>query len=663
MAKSRKLTVKLSYTTIAFTGSAKAGKTNFLNLLWKKKFVPYHNSTGVATSNHIISVKQAGISGSGKWIEMTHDTMLVQLKDYFLSVQMLHSPSEVIKSNIPLSILSGSLKLKTTGQCLVEGDIAQSHDSPDTPQLGKVWNMINLLDTGGQPEFISVFPAIKSSVALTFIILKLKGGVKSLNEPVLVVHSVDGEQSHDPYPLSTTNLDFIKLLMASSSVTIPPIMSSRKAENINKKKCYQCYVGTHADEASKKDIESIEKKLDDVAKKLNCDKFLWEREKKNSILFPVDNTTAGSDKEDPIAEEIRNMIHELVERQITHDVPIAWLILLLEIQKFTRERNVYFISFEDVIKISQNGGLSENDEKTKNALQFFHDMGVLLYYHSVPGMCEYVITDHQWLFDKLTSIVKITFTRSGFDKKAIEEFKYEGILQKEFIQDIKLQVTIPPKHFLQLLISLKVVALITEDKYFMPCVLPNYTSDNNILEKYGNLQCSELLVQFSDCPLPPGFFCCLVVEIFQNLPENWESPLSSKEKRHTFKDLITFHTTDTCHAVSLFDKVGYIEVQIRNKDESTFIHYRVKEILIKALINTCFHLRLKYVQLRYGFYCHCGEVREKHLAMLPKKFNSATKQIKCDKTTSKITDEQAVWYIQHQKVLFICTGCLHDMIS
>jgi len=69
-----------------------------------------------------------------------------------------------------------------------------------------------------------------------------------------------------------------------------------------------------------------------IAHELKCEEFLWENEK-HSILFPVDNTTAGTDKEDPIAEFIRCRIHELVEKRDVYDVPVTWLILLLQMLK------------------------------------------------------------------------------------------------------------------------------------------------------------------------------------------------------------------------------------------------------------------------------------------------------------------------------------------
>jgi len=200
-AKSSGLTLKLSRTTIAFTGSAGAGKTNFLNLLCKRKFVPYHYSTGLAMSENI-SIKRVGVLGSLQWIEMNYETMLRQLKSYLSSIEMMPTSSETLQNR--------SQDVKLDGQCLVESDITRFHTyHSSTPLLGEVWTMINLLDTGSQPEFISLFPAIKSSIALTFVILNMKGGAKSLDELVVVIHNQGWWQSYEPYCLSMTSLNFL----------------------------------------------------------------------------------------------------------------------------------------------------------------------------------------------------------------------------------------------------------------------------------------------------------------------------------------------------------------------------------------------------------------------------------------------------------------------
>ena len=648
-AKKNGSTLKLSYTTFAFTGSAGVGKTSFLNLLNKREFLSHHHSTGVVESEHVITVRQAGVVGSGgksKWIELNHHSLLQQLSKHLQKVSLPKttnenrlrkaislpnmynallnsngSASKVISKTISLINLPSPPSIVNIKKCPVEDDIARA--SIVTPSLGEVWNMINLLDTGGQPEFVNLLPAISSSISLTFIVLNMERGVKAIDEPVLVVHSERGKQSFEPYHLGLTNLDLVKRLMASSknsglktALPIQPAHKGVESDNI-----YQCYVGTHADKVTATDIHEIEHKLESVAHELKCRKCLWECDE--NVLFTVDNRTAGRDDEDPNAELIRYRIQNLVEKRNVYDVPISWLIILLEIQRLCTERKVSFVLYNEALYICREGSLCHSISEFQRALLFFHIMGILFYYHEVPGMCKYIIVDHQWLFNKLTSLVKVSFPRSGFDHESISQLKNEGLFVTSLIQKIHLEKDIDTESFITLLIHLKIIAPIDKETYFIPCVLPSYSfqdSGHDILDQYGHLQYEQLCVQFSHCPLPQGFFCCLVVEIFQTLPKNWVQPrASTKYRHHTYSNLISFHTSDTGHSVSLIDRIGYLEVQIRHTEDALPIHNEVREFLLLALNSVCNRLQYENKQLETGFLCrNTTHITENHLAVLPK---------------------------------------------
>ena len=60
------------------------------------------------------------------------------------------------------------------------------------------------------------------------------------------------------------------------------------------------------------------------------------------------------------------------------------------------------------------GKVSRNEGKRiitsiQLGLQYHHLLGVLIYFDEVPGLCDYVIMDHQWWFDKLSNIISNTF--------------------------------------------------------------------------------------------------------------------------------------------------------------------------------------------------------------------------------------------------------------
>ena len=642
-AKESGLTIRLRYTTVALTGSSAAGKTSFLKLLNKKKFTTEHHSTYVAESKQVVYT--AGVVGSGiksQWVELSHETMLEQLGSYLRTHTEMSYPilgNEGIKRHAP--------------KCQVEDDIAENASKhflsfEKSPSLGDIWKIVNFLDTGGQPEFINLFPTISNSIALTFIILNMCRGVKSLDEPVKVIHSEHGKQSYKPYHLHYTNLDLIKLLMAFSNDSS---LKSKSPLLPNRSTSYQCYVGTHADEVSEEEIQAIESKLKYTADELKCSKCLWELDKK--VLFPVDNTTAGGKNEDPIAGIIRSRIQELVENSNIYEVPITWFILLLEMQRICAEKNISFLSYMEAVNIWKFGNLSQDEREVQSALLFFHHMGIILYYHEVPGMCQYVIINHQWLFEKLISLVNLTF--KGFCGYTVSlVLKYEGVLMRSLVEQINLDAGINTECVVALLQHLKIVAQINEQHYFMPSVLHSFKSRTNILDQYGSIQYTELLVHFVNNPLPRGFFCCLAVNIIQNLLPNWARLIYNvhNKMQHTYNNLITF-STSTGHYISLIDKIGHLEIQIRHRKHSPPIHYDVRCFLSKSFDQVCSYLKLDNEQLYYGFLCNCGHTKgsKNHIASFPKELDSVPHWIKCSYSRMELTPSHLIWLQPLQKVI------------
>ena len=139
--------------------------------------------------------------------------------------------------------------------------------------------------------------------------------------------------------------------------------------------------------------------------------------------------------------------------------------------------------------------------------------------------------------------------------------------------------------------------------------------------------------------MPHGFFCHLIVELFRNIPKGWHLPLGpTEEMQHVYNNLITFPTTSG-HAVTLFYKIGYLEIQVRQEGSlPTIIHCDVQHDLDKALKSVSHHLQLNKKQLHYGFYCECK--RMQHFA----KLTSPTDYIiYCGYGKTKLTEDHRVW--------------------
>ena len=226
----------------------------------------------------------------------------------------------------------------------------------------------------------------------------------------------------------------------------------------------------------------------------------------------------------------------------------------------------------------------------------------------------------------------------------------EGRLNINIIKNLKVDLQgIDPLCFIHLLDHLNIIAPIYPKlkDYFMPCVLPSFplmkSSEKVIyLDRcYGIIHHEPLLVGFKNGPMPHGFFCQLIVELFRRLPTGWDSPLlSTSRMQHVYNNLITFPIASG-HTVCFFYKIGYLEIQVRHKkSQPRVIHFNVLRELDKIVRKVSECLELNKEQLCYGFYCKCEDMQ--HFAKL-KSLTFLTDYICCGYGYTEMTENYTVW--------------------
>ena len=487
---------------------------------------------------------------------------------------------------------------------------------------GRKLNIITILDTGGQPQYIHLLPAINIHPTVNFVIHDLS---KNLNDQVQVEYNKNGKQVVSPYHVEYSYLNMIKLLMsavndsADKDTSYGQELKLNTIEGADNDSCL-CLVGTHKDKVGDEVIKGTATTLTTLVNDMKCKATVWRNEDE-TVLFAVDNTTAGSEKEDYVASVMRKNIEHVAANRDVHEVPITWMLLELEIKKFCEQNSKAYISFEDCFKLARNSGLISSDEELKNALNYHHFLGVLLYFKDIEGLCNYIIIDHQWWFDKLSSIICLALNQ-GFYHDAVDELKYQGKLSKKLLEHIPWDKNdIEKRYLISLLYHMKIIACldIKNETYFIPFVLPTYNpQESETLNQYGNIQGKPLLLQFYSGLLPRGFFCSLVVHLLRL--EGWQFHTSNDRKKHRiFNNMITFCLPDA-FSLLLFDKVNYLELHIRHraKELQSLIHYKVYRSLVPVLEKVCKHLKLNIERLRCGFLCPCKKgSSEDHIAFLP----------------------------------------------
>ena len=651
-AKENNLLLKIRHSKVLFCGSSGAGKTNFINLLLNKNFVEDHKSTGVTESHQLMATQVTINLGSGgeqhnfdvfdydtqikclNWClktgkyeksklsgKNTKDQETTSLQAHTNNKPKLEVQQETGIQIHPTSNSDDRLQKSST----VKDEIASVTDTPPG-EPPDVWELLTFLDTGGQPEFITLLPTLNSSAMITFIVHSMEGGVEHLTDKITVY-----ENGEEKYKGDYDYYHLIKMLFSMRKIKTEQIFEKLLVDKDKKsdRKCYLSLVGTKSDLVEgnlDKVVELIRKKLKQIIRTGERESLLLQVGGQSFV--PVTNLGTAQDKRDPMADKFRNCIYDCLQKRDVYHIPIVWCILELEIQRRTLQENKKVIHFNNVIEICKELDLIENEEDIREALQFLHHIGVFLYYGSdleLKNIEDIVITNYQWVFQNLTQMVKA----ANSNKSVFEQLRLNGILKEQAISNINWKLeNVKKEYFLKLLEKHGIICPTKKDgcEYFMPCVLPTCDNKQKILENFGT-QCraSCLLMQivyekcdekslFTDdgCYLfPTGVFCYLINQLRLNNPA-FQVQLSNDDDRSpcVFNNLITFFDEDRCCYVVLINELMYMKVELRQFNyeainESAFPE--IKSVIKFTLEKACKELKLDASDVRIAFQRSIGD--------------------------------------------------------
>ena len=205
-ARDANYSIPVRYGKVLFCGASAAGKSNFLNLLMEDDFQSMHKSTEVLKPHQVTVAMKALISSNKDEVEfkrMNIEDEILQLESYLLDK---HTESIPAKGKIENNLKGDSERkipdTKTVGKAPKTETETKTIDSTEDDDMAianvistrlpkkdpnDVWDILTFMDTGGQPQFISMLPAVNSFAMITFIIHKLReGGKESLRRIVEV---------------------------------------------------------------------------------------------------------------------------------------------------------------------------------------------------------------------------------------------------------------------------------------------------------------------------------------------------------------------------------------------------------------------------------------------------------------------------------------------
>ena len=496
-------------------------------------------------------------------------------------------------------------------------------------------------DSGGQPEFFDVMPALTTIPTGNIMVFNL---TKDLDSKIDSEFYEEGESSQSQYQAHYTTAELMKTAIANiqSYSAAEKISSDISIASSGSNAGCLLVVGTHLDLCDK----TNHKKQQMITKmeRVMCNDILAGKpmqmvhcDSDGRIIHCISNKdSVGRDK---AAQKIRTAIEDMSKQheKSYSEVPINWLLFQLEIQLEMQHTGKEYIGWNKCVEIAKDCYIKENE--VGSVLMYFHELGILLHYKEVDGLKDIIFSNPQWLFDQLTELIKFKYKATPMIQKNINK----GILDKRdlckfYSKKLDLKGELKFENLLELFAYLKIISKLPNkpDQYFMPALLNPAPTNISLQEQIGKKVHDTMLVKFKDRYFPRGMFCCLVTQLSQS---GWEIQCTQ-----AYKNLIVFQDLPNQNIV-LFDKIKYMEVEMHCNKENDFQtnHYEVCIALHDCLTKVCKMFQMN-CDFELGFFCkNC----KTFAGVKPlNQYSFSTKYFcrECE-ISFKLNDGQLVWFL------------------
>ena len=391
---------------------------------------------------------------------------------------------------------------------------------------------LNMGDTGGQPEFMDMQPALTVGPALYLFFCKLTDDLDSLYKvsylsPSTGESTVPRESAYTAKEVLFTSLASIACFRSSSSTSLEETTSSTADQllaSCNESIAY--IIGTHKDLVSEEQIDEFDEKLQQCIRPTDFfEENIVQFTSEERMVLPVDNMHGGSSE----VNQVRKVLEESLKRHFKKlSIPASWLVLSLCLRK-REERTA---SLESVLQLASELGIPQSEAMV--ALWFLHHYaGVLMYFPNLPELKDTVICDNQIIYDSATNLIINTFKFRSVGKAASERFRKTGQFSLRDIRRATAGVSgdyIPIEKLVKLLAFLNILVsfvkststslssrtLSSGEMYFMPSVLLNATHEEMASwwdDSHRQVSPAPLCITYQCGFVPIGVFPAMIANL------------------------------------------------------------------------------------------------------------------------------------------------------
>ena len=497
-------------------------------------------------------------------------------------------------------------------------------------------------DTGGQPEFQEVLPALVAGPTIFVLIFNL---AKGLGARYTVTYHTSDKETY-PYKSSFT-VKNVFMQCLSSIASYHNALSQDVA--LRDSKCRVpplsvLVVATHKDLVKEAEVIEIDKELKEAVEPTSLFRngcIEYSPDEKDQLVIPVDNYNEKND-----STSVRKVVENIIRRKKGGEespykiiFPVNWLALEL----WLRNMNQSTVKYEECIWIAEKCNISKKDLRAC-LLFLHHQTGTIRYYHRIEELKNTIIIQPSVIFEAVSELITNTFARKNFDRPEIKAFESLGLFKRGTLKSIfekhqdKLQISCDA--FLALLKYLNILGPVHDPDYdyFLPCALVHAPDPPP-----SEIHLDPLLVLFKGGFVPKGIFSALLAYLVREL--EWRirrcrgSPLLFRNQASFYTNSkddncpVTLKATDECF-------------EVRNEAVCTMDCYNVCKHLEEGIINVCKSLRYdeSFCAQKYGFYCNLPECAQdkKHCAEVDCK----EMKIECPRTRKKysVSKEREHWF-------------------
>ena len=451
-----------------------------------------------------------------------------------------------------------------------------------------------IIDSGGQPAYQELLPLFTRAASLNIITLDLS---KPLNERFDLMYRIDGKyfRCHS----KSSQLAFFQSAVSTGASFKPLDISC-----ISKKPTHSMHLvlGTHYDNVSNATLKEKEEILKSSMSSLES--YLQNcviHQSDDSIIFPV-NTIAASEERAKYSEEICKAIwYRGSDASLKIKIPIRWFAFELSLP----EQSI--LSVKEALSIGERYGMKEED--TKQALRYFHDVSLMLYY---PEVTNVVFIDSKPILEILSQLLALTYvnkidalasiTDEPLPPKITKNLK-EGFFNEDIFERLKSKsvvFSLPEfqlSDLIRLLLHLNIITKLEDEQkgqYFIPYALPSYNEPVSIKETNAKPLVIVWREEKSEeiLPVPTGLFPLTIVHLL-NQKEYVTKISPSTSEYYKFRDAMSLKITfkgkeETLH---LINRYTHIEVYFTGPTEHCPL---VRKLITTAIDNSSDAMHLKH---------------------------------------------------------------------